>query len=85
MKRFRTKAIYNDSKLALIAVESLECRYDESATGCWLLGNMKPVAVIVCDTGGTRVLGIEEGLDDIDLLIEDVPELEPMIASLTKN
>ncbi len=84
MTRFRAKPIHNDSRLALIAVESLELRHDISESGYWLHGAVKPVAVIVCNTDGTNVLGIEEGLADIQLLIEEVPELESMIASLSK-
>ena len=71
--------------MALIAVEALESRYEKSESGCWLHGVLKPVAVIVCTTDGASVFGIHEGLADIDQLIEDVPELESMIASLTSR
>jgi uncharacterized spore protein YtfJ len=70
--------------LALIAIESLEYRHNISEFGYWLYGALKPVAVIVCNTDGTNVLGVEEGLADIQLLIEEVPELESIIASLSK-
>jgi hypothetical protein len=78
MKRFRATTIQSDSRLALIAVESLERRYEKSDSGCWLSAALKPVAVIVCTTDGTSVFGIEEEFADIDLLIEDVPELEKL-------
>ncbi|MGD8802166.1 MAG: hypothetical protein PVG12_03215 [Gammaproteobacteria bacterium] len=84
MTRFRAKPILNDSRLALIAIESLEYRHNISESGYWLYGTLKPVAVIVCNTDGTNVLGVEEGLADIQLLIEEVPELESIIASLSK-
>jgi uncharacterized spore protein YtfJ len=82
MNRFRTTTIHADSRLALIAVESLERRYEKSESGCWLHGVLKPAAVIVCNTDGAHVIGIEEGFDNIDLLIEDIPELKSMIDSL---
>ena len=85
MNCFRAKLLYDDSRLALIAVESLERVHDKFESGCWLHAAIRPVAVVVCDPGGTYVLGIDEGSPAIDLLIEDVPELDSMIASFAKR
>jgi uncharacterized spore protein YtfJ len=54
-----------------------------SESGYWLYAALKPVAVIVCNTDGTNVLGVEERFADIQPLIEEVPELESILASLS--
>ena len=84
-RRFRAKLLYDDSRFALIAVELLECVHGKFESGCWLRGAIRPFAVVVCDTGGTHVLGIDERSAAIDVLIEDVPELDSMIVSFAKR
>ena len=85
MTCLRAIPVYSDSKLSLIAVESIERRDEMSTTGCRLLGNIKPVAVIVCAADGIHALGIEEEFVAIDPLLKDVPGLEAMIASLNNR
>ena len=81
MNRLRATPVYNDSRLSLIAVESIDRGLDKSESGCRLYGSIKPVAVIVCDPDGAFALGIEPGFADIDPLLEDVPGLAAMIAA----
>lgn len=83
--RLRAIPVYSDSKLSLIAVESIERWSDCSATGCHFLGSLKPVAVIVCAADGTYALGIDEKFVAIEPLLERVSGLEAMIASMNKK
>ena len=81
MNSLRATPIYTNSKLSLIAVESIERGHHKSESGCRFFGGIKPVAVIVCDRDGAFALGIEEGFADIDPLLEDVPGLAAMISA----
>ncbi len=47
MGKLRTSEFFNDSKLTLIAVESVDLRYHKNNASCVLHGSIDPVAVIV--------------------------------------
>ncbi len=50
--------------------------------GCWMYGFKKPVAIIVCDTNGARVLDIQEEQWSLTEFISRVPGLESALAQL---
>ncbi len=85
MTRLRAIPLYRASTLSLIAVESIEYQSDRSTAGCRFFGSLRPVAVIVCAADGTYVLGIEAEFAAIDPLLEQVPGLEAMIASMNNQ
>ena len=65
----------------LIAIESVELRYNGSGTGYRLYGKVGPVAVVVRDANGIYALGVGDAAIELDQLIRDVPALGALIAS----
>lgn len=80
MSTLRASVIFSDSRLTLIAVESVDLRHSKTNTGCRLYGNIEPVAVIVCGPDGTYALDMEAKLTAFDQLRQDIPELDTIIA-----
>ena len=75
MGRLRTSELFNDSKLTLIAVESVDLRYHKNNTSCVLHGSINPVAVIVRSADGSYALDMEAKPVNLDQLKQDIPEL----------
>lgn len=80
MKTYRTRQIFNDASLSVIAVESVDSRRTRTNTGCQMYGNIQPVAVVVCGPAGAYALGMEAEPADLDQLKRDIPELNASIA-----
>ena len=59
----------------LIAVESVKFQHSITNAGGHLIGNIKPVAVIVRSQEGMYALDLEAKPVDIDQLKQDIPEL----------
>ena len=79
MGTLRTSEIFNDSKLTLIAVESVDVRHSKTNAGCRLYGNIEPIAVIVCGPDTTYALDMELRPVAFDQLRRDIPELDAII------
>jgi uncharacterized spore protein YtfJ len=50
--------------------------------GFWLYGSKEPLAVLVCDNGGVRVLSVHEDQFTLAALIRGVPGLESALEQL---
>lgn len=75
MGTLRTSEIFNDARLKLIAVESVDFLHDKTNTGCRLYGSIEPVAVIVSGPDGSYAVNMEATLIDLDQLRQIFPEL----------
>ncbi len=75
MGKLRTREFFNDYKFTLIAVESVDLRYDKTNTSCVLHGSIEPVAVIVRSTDQTYALDMESKPINLDQFKQDIPEL----------
>ncbi len=80
MTRLRVNEIFNDARLRLIAVESVDFQHSKSNACCLLSGNIKPVAVIICGPGGAYALDMEAKPITSDQLRQDIPELDSIIS-----
>ena len=79
MGKLRTSEFFNDSKLTLIAVESIDFQYHKTNASCVLHGRIDPVAVIVRSADGTYALDMEAKPVDLDQLKQDISELHAML------
>ena len=79
MSTLRTSVIFSDTRLTLIAVESVDIQHNKTNTGCRLYGNIEPIAVIVCGPDGSYALDMEAKLIAIEQLRQNIPELDTII------
>jgi len=81
MLSLRATEIFHDSRLMLIAIESVVCNHSKSSSGYRLYGNIEPIAVIVCSPDGIYAFDMEAESTVIDHYRQDIPELDAMITS----
>lgn len=84
MNTLRASEIFNDSRLMLIAIESVDFRYSKTNTVCRMVGNIEPIAVIVCAPDATYALDMEAKPAALEKLRQDIPELDAIIAPFNK-
>jgi len=75
----RAKEIFNDARIKVIAVESVDVQPSKANNSCQLYGNIEPIAIIICGPDTTYALDIEAKPTPFDQLIRDIPELGSMI------
>jgi uncharacterized spore protein YtfJ len=80
MATLRTRHLFNDSRLTLIAVESVDFRRGTTSTSCQLYGQIEPIAVVVCSADRAYALDMEAKPADLDELRQAIPELDAAIA-----
>lgn len=73
--KLRSREIYKDSNITLIAVESIAFRPSKTAFGIHLSGTIEPIAVIVSSPDGTTALGMDGQAVDLDQLRRDLPDI----------
>jgi hypothetical protein len=69
----RSREIYKDANVALIAVESINFRPVKTTFGFHFSGTIDPIAVIVSSPDGTYALGMDGEALDLDQLRRDIP------------
>ena len=72
MDRVRTRKLFSDATRTVTAVESLMLQTDRSHQGGFLVGSLKPIAIIVTEPDRTYALDMEARPVDIDQL--DLPD-----------
>lgn len=85
MVTLRASEIFSDSRLTLIAVESVDFQHTKTNTGYRVYGNIEPIVLIVCGPDGTYALDMEAKLVTFDQLKQNIPELETLIAPLNNE
>lgn len=85
MTILRATEIFNDSRLMLIAIESVNCNHSTTSTSYRLYGKIEPIAVIVCGPDGIYALNMEAKFTILDQLRQDIPELDAIIASFNNT
>jgi len=81
MKKLRAHEIFRDSRIQLIAVESINIRTYTNDILCNLSGNFEPIAVIVCSRDGNYALDMQGNPVALEQLTKDLPELYAMLTS----
>ena len=81
MGTLRASVIFNNAKLLLIVVESVDCQHNKWNSGCYLYGNIEPIALIVCTQDKTYALDMQSNPASIDILKQDIPELSEIMTS----
>lgn len=84
MSILRVSEVFNNSRLMLIAVESIDFQRNRTTSGCRVYGSIEPVAVIVCGPDASYALDMEAKPAAIDQLRHDVPGLGATIAAFNK-
>jgi len=85
MRTLRSSEIFNDSKLTLIAIESVDFQHSRTNAVCHLYGSVEPLAIVVCSQDGTYALDMEARPADFEQLRQDMPELDAIVASFSKG
>lgn len=68
--------------LTLIPVEHLVIQSSAENTHAWLAAYKKPHAIILCDSSGVRALSLEAKQLSLQHLVQAVPGLGSVLASL---
>lgn len=68
MASVRARTVFSDHKLVVTAVESAELRTGGSIPMRFLIGSLRPIAVIVRDSDRTRAYDMRGETVDIDRL-----------------
>jgi hypothetical protein len=76
MGNLRTRTIFSDAALTLIAVESIDTQHGLTNGVFHLYAKLEPVAVIICGAGARYALNMRAEPADLDHLMKAVPELE---------
>lgn len=79
MSTVRAIEIFKDSRVTLIALESVDFRHHQTNSNCQLHGNIKPVAVIVCGSDRSYALDMEGKPVKLDQLRQDVSGLDTIV------
>lgn len=66
MTNVRARTLFSDQKLTVRAVESLQLRIDRSDHARFLIGSLKPIAIIVTEPDRTYALDLDARPVDID-------------------
>lgn len=80
MGTLRAKEIFNHAGLRLVVIESAELRCSKEDLGCQVYGRLDPIAVIICARDHVYALDMKAQPIAIDQLLEDIPELQDIIA-----
>jgi len=78
----RTRTIFADEAVTLIAVESLDTQHGMSRAGCHLYARLQPIAIVVCGAGEQYALDMRAEPADLDQLMRDIPELEARLGEM---
>jgi hypothetical protein len=77
----RINEIVIDPALTLIVVETVDLQTTTSKTGGFLIGNIAPIAVVVCREDGTTALDMEAKPASVEQLRRDIPELDAALSA----
>lgn len=80
MGTLRTSEIFNDSRLRIIAIESVDFRHNKTNAGYRMHGTIEPIAIVICGPDATYALDMKANPVNFDQLREELPELDTMIA-----
>ncbi|MBW2474498.1 MAG: hypothetical protein JRE56_07865 [Deltaproteobacteria bacterium] len=75
MTRLRSREIYQDSEVTLVAVESIDFRPGATNFGFHFSGTIEPIAVIVSGPDGAYGLGMDGEALDLDQLRREIPDI----------
>ncbi len=79
MSKLRSRQIYKDATRTIFTVESVDIQHGTTNTGGHLIGNIKPIAIIVSGPEGMYALDMEAKPANIDQLRQDIPELSTIV------
>ena len=71
MDRLRARTLFSNQRLTVAAVESLDFQAGRSNQRTFLIGSLKPIAILVTESDRTYALGMDAQPVDIDRL--DLP------------
>lgn len=72
----RSRIIFNDADLLLIAIESVVIRYNKTSAGGHCHGNIEPLAVIVVTSSDRYALDMSARQTSLELLRQNIAELD---------
>ena len=80
-ERLRASSPLRLGDATLIAVERVHRSADHGASWAWVSGAISPVALVVRDARGVRVLDVGGGALTLEELRREVPELDGLLSS----
>lgn len=79
MATLRASEISYDSRLRLIAIESVDFRSSNTGTLCQVFAKIEPIALVVCGRDAAYALDMEARPAVLEHLRRDVPGLDAML------
>lgn len=67
MNSLRTKTLFADDRLSVVAIESIDLHTEYASRFCYLTASLKPVAIVVRQPGETYAIGMDAKPVDIDI------------------
>lgn len=74
MHKLRSKEIFSDTKLLVMAIEEIQVLQDATSTYCQNWGRMKCLTTIVCEPHTIVGLDIDARRSDVDWYRRQLPE-----------
>jgi len=81
MSTCRINEIFIDPELTLIVLETVELQTTTTKTSGFLLGNIAPIAVVVCRPDGTTALDMQAMPASVEHLRREFPELDAALSA----
>ncbi len=82
MSQLRAGAPLSTAGVTLVPIEWMNIYKEKQRQGFWAYGSKEPVALVICDTQGVRVINVEEGEVSLESLQREVPQLDSVLAAL---
>lgn len=82
MKKLQTGKIVSVDNVTLVPIERTVIYSNRGKMGYWLNARKELHAIIICDDNGARAVTLEACETSLEQLIETVPDLDPLLASL---
>ena len=80
MEKLRASQIHADDAMKIIAIESVHCRPQKFGGLYHLSAGIEPAAVVVCEAGDIRVIGLAAAKVSLEELKQRVEGLSAMLA-----
>lgn len=76
MDSLRSREIYRDNRVSLIVVESVTLQRKDTEIGNYILGSLKPIAVVIQASNSRYALDMNANPMSLESLSVHLPELD---------
>lgn len=82
MSQLSAGAPLSTAGVTLVPIESVSIYKEKQRQGFWAYGSKEPVAFVICDTQGFRVINLGESEVSLESLQRKVPHLDSVLTAL---